>query len=84
MENKRGLLIVMSGPSGVGKGTIRQELFKSDKFDFAYNQLNEISPISYTNFQNMFNNKTQSIRYSTLTNLCNIFNCQPTDLFINK
>ena len=46
-----------------------------------YNQLNEISPISYTNFNNMFNNKTQSIRYSTLTHLCNIFDCEPTDLF---
>ncbi|AER66857.1 guanylate kinase [Thermovirga lienii DSM 17291] len=28
MENKRGVLFVISGPSGVGKGTLRKELFK--------------------------------------------------------
>ena len=29
--SERGLLIVFSGPSGVGKGTVRQEIFsKSD------------------------------------------------------
>lgn len=60
-------------------------LIKNNKNKFwLYNQLNEISPISYTNFQNLYHCKTQSIRYSTLTNLCNILNCQPNDLFINK
>lgn len=46
-----------------------------------FNQLNNIKPISYTNFNNLVSNKTQSIKYSTLTNLCNILNCQPNDLF---
>ncbi|MDY2774942.1 MAG: guanylate kinase, partial [Streptococcus infantarius] len=26
---ERGLLIVFSGPSGVGKGTVRQEIFST-------------------------------------------------------
>ncbi|MGZ9807587.1 guanylate kinase, partial [Staphylococcus haemolyticus] len=25
MDNEKGLLIVLSGPSGVGKGTVRKE-----------------------------------------------------------
>ena len=33
---KRGLLIIMSGPSGVGKGTIREELMKKDDLNLFY------------------------------------------------
>ena len=33
---KRGMLIVMSGPSGVGKGTVRQSLFQTPGTDFKY------------------------------------------------
>lgn len=33
---KRGLLIILSGPSGVGKGTVRQELFKDASLNLAY------------------------------------------------
>lgn len=39
MENKtkkRGLLIIMSGPSGVGKGTIREELMKDKSLNLFY------------------------------------------------
>lgn len=32
----RGLLIVLSGPSGVGKGTVREELFKDESLNLAY------------------------------------------------
>lgn len=33
---KRGMLIVLSGPSGVGKGTVRKALFNQPNVDFKY------------------------------------------------
>lgn len=33
---QRGLLIVLSGPSGVGKGTVRKAIFEDDGVDFRY------------------------------------------------
>ena len=34
--SERGLLIVFSGPSGVGKGTVRQEIFSKSDHKFEY------------------------------------------------
>ncbi len=36
MNKKMGLLIILSGPSGVGKGTIREELFKDQNLNLVY------------------------------------------------
>lgn len=33
---KKGLLIILSGPSGVGKGTVREQLFKEESLNLAY------------------------------------------------
>lgn len=33
---KKGLLIILSGPSGVGKGTIRKKIIKNPKLNLAY------------------------------------------------
>lgn len=46
-----------------------------------FNQLNNVKPISYTNFNNLVSNKTKSIKYENLETLCNILNCTPNDLF---
>ena len=34
--NQKGLLIVLSGPSGVGKGTVREALFRQKSHDLLY------------------------------------------------
>ncbi|WP_080846501.1 guanylate kinase [Cytobacillus gottheilii] len=36
MKNDKGLLIVLSGPSGVGKGTVRKEIFSQPDTAFEY------------------------------------------------
>ncbi|GKW44925.1 guanylate kinase [Planococcus sp. NCCP-2050] len=36
MRKQRGLLIVLSGPSGVGKGTVRKELFSQPDTNYEY------------------------------------------------
>lgn len=36
MMTERGLLIVLSGPSGVGKGTVREAVFKDPETSFDY------------------------------------------------
>lgn len=33
---EKGMLIILSGPSGVGKGTVREELFKDESLNLAY------------------------------------------------
>lgn len=49
-----------------------------------FNELNKITPISYTNFNNLVENRTKSIKYENIDKLCQILECTPNDLFINE
>ena len=33
---KKGILVLLSGPSGVGKGTVRKQIFKNTNLNLAY------------------------------------------------
>ena len=37
--------------------------------------------LSYQNFKNMIDNKTQSIRYDRIETLCLLLDCTPNELF---
>ncbi|TVP94755.1 MAG: guanylate kinase [Acholeplasmatales bacterium] len=53
--NERGLLVVLSGPSGVGKGTVRKALFELEGHDLVYSismttrppRLGEVDGVDY-------------------------------------
>lgn len=53
--NERGLLVVLSGPSGVGKGTVRRALFQMPNHDLVYSvsmttrapRLGEVDGVDY-------------------------------------
>ncbi|MBP3831960.1 MAG: helix-turn-helix transcriptional regulator [Clostridia bacterium] len=49
-----------------------------------FNELNSISPMSYTNFNNMIDNRTKSIKYENLSKLCKILQCTPNDILIKR
>lgn len=64
------------------KLNVKELLRKNKKTKYwLFNQLNNVGNISYTNFNNLVENKTQSIKYSNIEKLCKIFNCKPNDLF---
>lgn len=37
--------------------------------------------LSYQNFDNIIKNRTSSIKFKNLQNICEILNCTPNDLF---
>lgn len=64
------------------KLNVKELLRKNNKTKYwLFNQLNNEGNISYTNFNNLVENKTQSIKYSNIEKLCKILNCKPNDLF---
>ena len=46
-----------------------------------FNELNKYEPMSYTNFNNIVENKTKSIKYDNIDKFCKILDCEPNDLF---
>lgn len=53
---------------------------KKSKY-WLFNKLNDISSISYSNFNNLVENRTGSIKYANIEKLCKILECEPNDLF---
>lgn len=61
---------------------VKELLKKNNKSKYwLFNELNNIAPMSYTNFNNLVENKTKSIKYENIDKLCKILNCKPNDLF---
>ncbi len=49
-----------------------------------FNQLNSTKIMSYSNFLNLIDSRTKSIKYENIEKLCSILECTPNDLFIIK
>ena len=45
-----------------------------------FNEMNNIGTISYSNFNNMLEMKTKSIKYENIDKLCQILECDISDL----
>ena len=64
------------------KLNVKQILKKQGKTKYwLFNELNNMGTISYSNFNNLVENKTKSIKYDNLYKLCKILNCEPNYLF---
>ena len=60
---------------------VEQLLKKKGKSKYwLYNQLNDRKPTGYTNFLNLVDSRTQSIKYVYIESLCDILECEPGDL----
>lgn len=57
---------------------------KSKSRYWLFNELNTLKPMSYTNFLNLIDSRTQSIKYIYIERLCQILECTPNDLIIIK
>lgn len=52
---------------------VKALLEKKEKSKYClFNELNNIGTISYSNFNNMVENKTKSIKYENISKLCKI------------
>ncbi len=52
-----------------------------DRGKSKYWLFNQLNCMSYTNFNNIVENKTSSIKYENIEKFCKILNCEPNDLF---
>ena len=52
---------------------------KKSKY-WLFNEMNNIGTISYSNFNNMLEMKTKSIKYENIDKLCKILDCEISDL----
>lgn len=60
------------------KLNVKELLKKKGKSKYwLYNQME----MSYTNFNNIVENKTKSIKYDNIDKFCELLECEPNDLF---
>lgn len=64
---------------------VKQILEKKKKSKYwLFNELNNIKSMSYTNFNSLVEQKTKSIKYDNIENLCKVLKCDVADLISIK